>query len=157
MQALVTGEALGQVSSQTLTNLRLIDNVSDTLILRPLISHDKEHIIDLARDRHGRFCPHHAGILRRDLKSPTVKAVKAKIEAEEEHFDFSILDKVVEEASNIDIREIAQQTEETVVEVETVTGFGANDAILDIRSIDEQEDKPLKVEGLKLFPCRSTS
>ena len=45
MQALVTGEALG-VSSQTLTNLRLIDNVSDTLILRPLISHDKEHIID---------------------------------------------------------------------------------------------------------------
>ena len=46
VQALVTGEALGQVSSQTLTNLRLIDNVSDTLILRPLISHDKEHIID---------------------------------------------------------------------------------------------------------------
>lgn len=49
VQALVTGEALGQVSSQTLTNLRLIDNASDTLILRPLISHDKEHIINLAR------------------------------------------------------------------------------------------------------------
>ncbi|EHC61981.1 Thiamine biosynthesis protein ThiI, partial [Salmonella enterica subsp. enterica serovar Inverness str. R8-3668] len=49
VQALVTGEALGQVSSQTLTNLRLIDNVSDTLILRPLISYDKEHIINLAR------------------------------------------------------------------------------------------------------------
>lgn len=46
VQALVTGEALGQVSSQTLTNLRLIDNVSDTLILRPLISYDKEHIIN---------------------------------------------------------------------------------------------------------------
>ncbi len=42
VQALVTGEALGQVSSQTLTNLRLIDNVSDTLILRPpLISTTK--------------------------------------------------------------------------------------------------------------------
>ncbi len=37
------------VSSQTLTNLRLIDNVSDTLILRPLISYDKEHIINTAR------------------------------------------------------------------------------------------------------------
>ncbi len=141
-----------------LTNLRLIDNVSDTLILRPLISHDKEHIIDLAREigteDFARTMPEYCGVIS---KSPTVKAVKAKIEAEEEHFDFSILDKVVEEASNIDIREIAQQTEETVVEVETVTGFGANDAILDIRSIDEQEDKPLKVEGLKLFPCRSTS
>lgn len=58
------------VSSQTLTNLRLIDNVSDTLILRPLISHDKEHIIDWRVDRHGRFRPHHAGILRRDLQEP---------------------------------------------------------------------------------------
>ena len=162
VQALVTGEALGQVSSQTLTNLRLIDtlsltnlrlidNVSDTLILRPLISHDKEHIIDLAREigteDFARTMPEYCGVIS---KSPTVKAVKAKIEAEEEHFDFSILDKVVEEASNIDIRDIAQQTEAAVVEVETVTGFGANDAILDIRSIDEQEDKPLKVEGVEV-------
>ncbi|VFS52266.1 tRNA sulfurtransferase [Budvicia aquatica] len=53
VQAIVTGEALGQVSSQTLTNLRLIDNASDTLVLRPLISHDKEHIIDMgSQNRH---------------------------------------------------------------------------------------------------------
>ena len=32
--------------------------------------------------------------------------------------------------------------------METVNGFGPNDVILDIRSIDEQEDKPLKVEGI---------
>ncbi|MDK6820722.1 tRNA 4-thiouridine(8) synthase ThiI, partial [Klebsiella pneumoniae] len=76
------------------------------------------------------------------------KAVKAKIEAEEEHFDFDILERVVAEATNIDIRDIAQQTEQDVVEVETVNGFGPNDVILDIRSIDEQEDKPLKVEGI---------
>ena len=50
VQALVTGEALGQVSSQTLTNPRLIDNVSATLTLRPLISHDKEHIIKISRE-----------------------------------------------------------------------------------------------------------
>ncbi len=50
IQALVTGEALGQVSSQTLTNLRHIDNVTDTLILRPLINWDKEDIIRLARE-----------------------------------------------------------------------------------------------------------
>ncbi|MGR5542086.1 tRNA uracil 4-sulfurtransferase ThiI, partial [Vibrio campbellii] len=49
IQALVTGEALGQVSSQTLTNLRHIDVVTDTLILRPLINWDKEDIIDLSR------------------------------------------------------------------------------------------------------------
>ncbi|SUH39161.1 thiamine biosynthesis protein ThiI [Salmonella enterica subsp. enterica] len=52
-----------------------------------------------------------------------MKAIKAKIEAEEENFDFSILDKVVEEANNVDIREIAQQTQQEVVEVETVSGL----------------------------------
>ncbi|STJ17121.1 thiamine biosynthesis protein ThiI [Escherichia coli] len=137
------------MSSQTLTNLRLIDNVSDTLILRPLISYDKEHINQPGSpDWHRRLCPHDAGILRRDSKSPTVKAVKSKIEAEEEKFDFSILDKVVEEANNVISAKSPSRPSRKVVEVETVNGFGPNDVILDIRSIDEQEDKPLKVEGI---------
>lgn len=149
VQALVTGEALGQVSSQTLTNLRLIDNVSDTLILRPLISHDKEHIIDLAREigtaDFARTIPEYCGVIS---KSPTVKAVKAKIEAEEQNFDFSILERVISEATNIDIREIAKQSKEEIVEIETVTEFGANDVLLDIRSNDEVEAKPMKLDGV---------
>ena len=48
----------------------------------------------------------------------------------------------------MDIRDIAQQTQQEVVEVETVTGFSPNDVILDIRSVDEQDEKPLKVEGV---------
>ncbi|MBP2196706.1 tRNA uracil 4-sulfurtransferase ThiI [Pantoea cypripedii] len=151
VQALVTGEALGQVSSQTLTNLRLIDNASDTLILRPLISHDKEHIIKLAREigteDFARTMPEYCGVIS---KSPTVKAVKAKIEAEEQHFDFAILDRVVQEASNVDIRDIAEQADEEVAEVETVASFTANDVVLDIRSIDEQDDTPLALEGVEV-------
>lgn len=89
VQAIVTGEALGQVSSQTLTNLRLIDNATDTLILRPLITHDKENIINIARqigtEDFARTMPEFCGVIS---KNPTVKAVKAKIEAEEEKFDF---------------------------------------------------------------------
>ncbi|WP_336777345.1 tRNA uracil 4-sulfurtransferase ThiI [Pantoea sp. USHLN256] len=153
VQALVTGEALGQVSSQTLTNLRLIDNASDTLILRPLISHDKEHIIDVARkigtEDFARTMPEYCGVIS---KSPTVKAVKAKIEAEELNFDFEILNRVVQEASNVDIREIAEQTEEEVVEVETVDSFTSNDVVLDIRSADEQDAKPLALEGVEVKP-----
>ncbi|CCP02339.1 Thiamine biosynthesis protein thiI [Erwinia amylovora Ea644] len=149
VQALVTGEALGQVSSQTLTNLRLIDNASDTLILRPLISHDKEHIIKLAREigteDFARTMPEYCGVIS---KSPTVKAVKAKIEQEEQHFDFAILDRVVAEATNVDIREIAEKTEEEVVEVETVASFSDQDVILDIRSADEQEARPLELDGV---------
>ena len=79
-----------------------------------------------------------------------MKAVKAKIEAEEQNFDFDILQRVVQEASNVDIREIAEQTEEEVVEVETVASFSGNDVVLDIRSIDEQDDKPLALTGVEV-------
>lgn len=44
IQAIVTGEALGQVSSQTLTNLRLIDEASESLVLRPLITTIKNRL-----------------------------------------------------------------------------------------------------------------
>ena len=47
-EALVTGESLGQVSSQTLTNLSHIDGVSSMLVLRPLSMSDKQDIIDEA-------------------------------------------------------------------------------------------------------------
>jgi thiamine biosynthesis protein ThiI len=40
--AIVTGEAVGQVSSQTLANLRAIDAVSRRPVLRPLVGMDKE-------------------------------------------------------------------------------------------------------------------
>lgn len=151
VQALVTGEALGQVSSQTLTNLRLIDNASDTLILRPLISHDKEHIIKVAREigteDFASTMPEYCGVIS---KSPTVRAVKGKIEAEESHFDFSILERMVAEATNVDIRDIAEQTQKDVVEVETVGLLNENDSVLDIRSVDEQEDKPLQLVGTEV-------
>ncbi|NLS43206.1 tRNA 4-thiouridine(8) synthase ThiI [BEV proteobacterium] len=150
-QALVTGEALGQVSSQTLTNLRLIDHASDTLILRPLISHDKEHIIKLARhlgtEDFAKTMPEYCGVIS---KSPTVKAVKSKIEEEEGKFDFEILDRVIFEARNIDIRDIATQTSQEITEVETVASLSADDVLLDIRSVDEQDDRPLALTGVEM-------
>lgn len=46
--ALVTGENLGQVSSQTLPNLVAITGASHLPVLRPLIAFDKVEIVDLA-------------------------------------------------------------------------------------------------------------
>lgn len=46
---LVTGENLGQVSSQTLANLKAIDAVARRPILRPLIGLDKQEIVDRAK------------------------------------------------------------------------------------------------------------
>jgi thiamine biosynthesis protein ThiI len=47
--AIVTGEAVGQVSSQTLANLRAIDDASSLPVLRPLVGMDKEEIIARSR------------------------------------------------------------------------------------------------------------
>ncbi len=46
---LVTGENLGQVSSQTLASLRAIDAVARHPVLRPLIGFDKQEIVDRAK------------------------------------------------------------------------------------------------------------
>jgi len=48
-EAIVTGESLGQVASQTLTNLRIIDQASNLPVLRPLIGMDKVEIERMAR------------------------------------------------------------------------------------------------------------
>jgi len=47
--ALVTGDALGQVASQTLVNLAVIEEASPLPILRPLITHDKLETIGWAQ------------------------------------------------------------------------------------------------------------
>jgi thiamine biosynthesis protein ThiI len=48
-KAIVTGESLGQVASQTLESLQAINAVSHFPILRPLISLDKTEIMDIAK------------------------------------------------------------------------------------------------------------
>ncbi len=48
-QALVTGDSLGQVASQTLENIRAVSEVTSLPVFRPLIAFDKQEIIDIAR------------------------------------------------------------------------------------------------------------
>ena len=48
-QALVTGDVVGQVASQTLENLQVIGSVATLPVFRPLIGMDKEEIMDEAR------------------------------------------------------------------------------------------------------------
>ncbi|ASA77827.1 hypothetical protein [Thermococcus sp. 5-4] len=47
-KAIITGDSLGQVASQTLDNLLIISTASDLPILRPLIGLDKEEIVRIA-------------------------------------------------------------------------------------------------------------
>ncbi|MEZ8189087.1 tRNA uracil 4-sulfurtransferase ThiI [Vibrio atlanticus] len=151
IEALVTGEALGQVSSQTLTNLRHIDNVTDTLILRPLINWDKEDIIDLSRkigtEDFAKVMPEYCGVIS---KKPTVKAKKGKLEAEEAKFNFEVLDQVIENARIMDIRDIEKESQEQAPEVEQVQAVAEHAVVLDIRSPDEEDESPLEIDGVEI-------
>jgi tRNA uracil 4-sulfurtransferase len=48
--ALVTGDSLGQVASQTLPNLAVVEEAAGLPLLRPLIDRDKSEIVDAARE-----------------------------------------------------------------------------------------------------------
>ena len=90
-KALVTGESLGQVASQTLENMAVIQQAATLPILRPLVGMDKQEIIDQAR-RIGTFDT--SSIPDQDccqLFVPKHPATKAKLrEVEEAEASFNV-------------------------------------------------------------------
>ena len=149
--SLVTGESLGQVSSQTLANLSVIDKVTDMLVLRPLICTDKQEIINTAREigteDFARTMPEYCGVIS---NKPTVRAVMEKIEAEEAKFNFDLLDQALENVEVMDIRRIAELANQEVKQVETVEQLSKGAIVLDIRSREEQEIAPLKLANTEV-------
>lgn len=89
---LITGESLGQVSSQTLANLSVIHNAITIPILRPLIGLSKEEIIDMARKIETYEIskgPEVCDML--GPKHPATRAKLAAVEAEEAKLDMGEL------------------------------------------------------------------
>ncbi|MCK9593362.1 MAG: tRNA 4-thiouridine(8) synthase ThiI [Methanoregula sp.] len=79
--AIVTGENLGQVASQTLANLAVISKAANVPVLRPLITYDKEETITLAR-MIGTFDAHPGDLACRAV--PRMPATAAGLEIIEE-------------------------------------------------------------------------
>ena len=152
IMALVTGESLGQVSSQTLTNLNVIDRVTDTLILRPLIHMDKAEIIDTSREigthDFAASMPEYCGVIS---KKPTTRAVLSQVEETEANFNFDLLQQVVDEAKVMDIRKIEDEAHEEVQEVEQVSQLPNDAVVIDVRAPDEEENNPLELENIDVI------
>jgi thiamine biosynthesis protein ThiI len=93
-RALVTGESLGQVASQTLENMTVIQQAVTMPILRPLVGMDKQEIVDQAR-RIGTF--ETSSIPDQDCcqlfvpKHPATKARFDEVEADEAKLDVNEL------------------------------------------------------------------
>ena len=96
--ALITGESVGQVASQTLAALDVTNAVIDMPVLQPLIGMDKIEVIDRSREI-GTFetsiLPYEDCCTVFTPKHPTVNPKRANIEKSEAHLD---VDKLIEEA-----------------------------------------------------------
>jgi len=150
IKALVTGDSVAQVSSQTLTNLTVVDAATDMLVLRPLITMDKRDIINLSAqigtEPFAAVMPEYCGVIS---VRPTTKANSEKIINQELKFNFKLLDEAVADASfvnidNIDISEMASAA------VETLSVPVHNGVIIDIRHPSEEERKPLKLSNVTI-------
>ncbi len=136
--ALVTGEAVGQVSSQTLQNLAVISRATPWMVLRPLIGMNKDEIIataerigtaDLSKVV-GEYC---------ELvpSKPATSAGFEVIEEEEARLDLSILDEVVARARKFDLRNL--ETEALEIPELEVTHVPEGAHLIDLRSKAEYE------------------
>ncbi|WP_163372965.1 tRNA uracil 4-sulfurtransferase ThiI [Endozoicomonas acroporae] len=147
MAALVTGEAIGQVSSQTLPNLAVIDSVTDALVLRPLITMDKQAIIDISiqigTEEFVRNIPEYCAVIS---KNPTTRARVERIVAEEERFNFDVLEDAIQSRRTVSIHDIIAD-DLTREEVEVVSEVHQGEVIIDIRHPTEEEIKPFTMPG----------
>ena len=106
-EAVVTGEVLGQVSSQTLGNLQAIEPAASVPVLRPLIGFDKQEIVDAAGDigtgaiskRVKEYC----GI---SPSRPVVTSTRAQLEHEDRKLDRAVLDQAVATRKIIDLNQV---------------------------------------------------
>jgi tRNA uracil 4-sulfurtransferase len=150
--ALVKGDSLGQVSSQTLKNMYVIDKASSALVLRPLISHNKQEIVDVSRDiwTYDFACnmPEYCGVIS---DKPSTWAKLEKVLEEEVNIKDDILVRAFEHrktefVSSIIDKYFHSSWDNLEKELEVVSEVWGNDVIVDIREDREKKKFPLNVD-----------
>jgi len=104
-QAIVTGEAVGQVSSQTLVNLRTIGQATTLPLLRPLVGSNKDEIIARARQigtgELSALVDEYCALVPRQ---PATRAKLDVVLRQEAEMDPSVLEKALAERQVLDLR-----------------------------------------------------
>lgn len=98
--ALITGESVGQVASQTMNALMCTDAVCEIPVFRPLIGMDKTEIVEISRKidtYETSIQPYEDCCTVFTPKHPKVRPLLADVEAAEAGFDFEpLLNEAVE-------------------------------------------------------------
>ena len=104
MQVIFNGESIGQVASQTLSSMNVINNVCDIPVIRPVACMDKLEIIDIAK----KIGTYETSILPYEdcctvfvPKHPVINPTLDKCELYEKNFDYeSLIDEAI---NNIEV------------------------------------------------------
>ncbi|AZU63620.1 tRNA uracil 4-sulfurtransferase ThiI [Neobacillus mesonae] len=106
--AIITGENLGQVASQTLESMYAINEVTNTPILRPLISMDKNDIIKIAEEIDTMdisIRPYEDCCTIFVPSSPKTKPKREKVNQYESYFDFEpLIEEAVQNVETVTIK-----------------------------------------------------
>jgi thiamine biosynthesis protein ThiI len=153
LDALVTGEAVAQVSSQTLTNLAIIDRASSKLVLRPLAFMDKGAIIDQCRaigaEHFSAAIPEYCGVIS---VRPSAHLRRDKVEGEEARMDMQVLAKALASAKVQSIDSVMTDVARGVTHVSEVSSPAPDQVVIDIRHPNERELSPLRLPGVHIAP-----
>ncbi len=138
IDALLTGESVAQVSSQTLRNLAIIDKASSMLILRPLSTMNKPDIMSIANDigtRHfAEAMPEYCGVIS---QNPITHGSFKRMEKVAQKFNYDVLDKAVEDSKSIYVHDIVDDVA-NLAAVEVVEDLNSKEyVVIDIRAEDE--------------------
>ncbi|MDO9520446.1 MAG: tRNA uracil 4-sulfurtransferase ThiI [Pseudohongiella sp.] len=149
--ALVTGESVGQVASQTLPNLALIDAATTRLVLRPLIVSDKQDIINIARqigtEVFNACVPEYCGAIS---VKPTTNARLARVEEEEAKLSFALMDEALVHTEVQMIDRVVDVVDHKDVTPLVYTEVPAGAIVIDVRHPDEQTLLPLELAGVEV-------
>ncbi len=132
LTAMITGEALGQVSSQTMMNLAAISVPVATPVFRPLIGFNKDEIIDIAM-KIGTYdaCAGVPEFCALGGGKPVIRSTVAALDVQEALLDPLLLPMLVEHRRVLELGEILPDPAEISVEVEEIP-VGAQ--VIDLRT-----------------------
>lgn len=150
--AIIKGDSLWQVSSQTLKNMFVIDKACETLVLRPLISFNKQEIVDLSMKiwtyNFAINMPEYCGVIS---DNPSTWAKLDDILNEEKNIKDSFLEEAYNNRKVEKIENIVKDLELWEIEVSFLPW--ENEVVIDIREENLIRKNPLifeKIEILKI-------
>ena len=151
--AIIKWDSLWQVSSQTLKNIFVIDKACETLVLRPLISFNKQEIVDISKKiwtyNFAINMPEYCWVIS---DKPSTWANLQDILDEEEKLDEDLVKNCIENKKIENIENVL--IDESLNEIEIAYLPWDNEVIIDLREKENIAKNKLSFEKTEIFWIR---